>query len=203
MASKIIVDQLQKSGFTALTLPSANATTGQYLQDNGSGTLSWSTVGGATPRIGQVLQAQKTDVFTSASATWIDITDLSIAITPSASTSKLLVSFTVQGLGTHGSANLAMRLIRDSTAIAIGDAVGSRIQATHGEYIPDAGSYGMHAMSWLDEPTIPATPVAITYKLQGLAASTHTFYINRSQTDLDSTDYNRNVSTITVMEVLV
>jgi hypothetical protein len=44
MASKIIVDQLQKSGLTALTLPASNATANQYLQDNGSGALSWSTV---------------------------------------------------------------------------------------------------------------------------------------------------------------
>ena len=46
MASKIIVDQLEKTGGTlaALTLPVANATANQYLQDNGSGVLSWSTV---------------------------------------------------------------------------------------------------------------------------------------------------------------
>jgi hypothetical protein len=46
MASKIIVDQLEKTGgtLTALTLPSANATANQYLQDNGSGALSWTTV---------------------------------------------------------------------------------------------------------------------------------------------------------------
>jgi hypothetical protein len=46
MASKIIVDQLEKTGgaLTALTLPASNATANQYLQDNGSGVLSWSTV---------------------------------------------------------------------------------------------------------------------------------------------------------------
>ena len=46
MASKIIVDQLQTTSLAlnALTLPASNATTGQYLQDNGSGALSWSTV---------------------------------------------------------------------------------------------------------------------------------------------------------------
>jgi len=43
MASKIIVDQLEKTGgtLTALTLPSVNATTGQYMQNDGSGGLSW------------------------------------------------------------------------------------------------------------------------------------------------------------------
>jgi hypothetical protein len=43
MASQIIVDQLKKTGgvLTALTLPSVNATTGQYMQNDGSGGLSW------------------------------------------------------------------------------------------------------------------------------------------------------------------
>ena len=41
MASKIIVDQLQKSGYTTLTLPSANASASQFLQNDGAGALSW------------------------------------------------------------------------------------------------------------------------------------------------------------------
>ena len=43
MASKIIVDQLEKTGglLTPLTLPSANGTVGQYLKNDGSGVLGW------------------------------------------------------------------------------------------------------------------------------------------------------------------
>lgn len=46
MASKIIVDQLQTTSLAlnALTLPASNATANQYLQDNGSGVLSWATI---------------------------------------------------------------------------------------------------------------------------------------------------------------
>jgi len=46
MASKIIVDQLQTTSLALnpLTLPASNATANQYLQDNGSGVLNWSTV---------------------------------------------------------------------------------------------------------------------------------------------------------------
>ena len=43
MASKIIVDQLEKSGLTALTLPVANATANQHLKNDGAGALSWVT----------------------------------------------------------------------------------------------------------------------------------------------------------------
>ena len=43
MASKIIVDQLEKTGgaLTALTLPVANATANQILKNDGAGALSW------------------------------------------------------------------------------------------------------------------------------------------------------------------
>ena len=50
MASKIIVDQLEKTGgtLTALTLPTGNASASQYLQNDGAGALSWATVASAT-----------------------------------------------------------------------------------------------------------------------------------------------------------
>ena len=48
MASKIIVDQLEKTGgsLTALTLPTSNASAGQVLQNDGSGNLSWAADAG-------------------------------------------------------------------------------------------------------------------------------------------------------------
>ena len=52
MVAKLVLDQLEKTGgsLNPLTLPASNATANQYLQDNGSGVLSWSTVatGGVT-----------------------------------------------------------------------------------------------------------------------------------------------------------
>jgi hypothetical protein len=50
MASKIIVDQLEKTGgaLTALTLPTSNASASEYLQNDGAGALSWATVASAT-----------------------------------------------------------------------------------------------------------------------------------------------------------
>jgi hypothetical protein len=43
MASKIIVDQLQKTNLSlaALTLPVADATVGQYMKNDGAGVLGW------------------------------------------------------------------------------------------------------------------------------------------------------------------
>jgi len=43
MVAKLVLDQLEKTGgtLTPLTLPSTNATTGQYLKNDGSGGLGW------------------------------------------------------------------------------------------------------------------------------------------------------------------
>jgi len=45
MASTLIVDQIQKTGgsTTALTLPTSNASADEFLQNNGSGVLSWAS----------------------------------------------------------------------------------------------------------------------------------------------------------------
>lgn len=45
MASKIIVDQLQKTGGStaALTLPTSNASANEFLQNDGAGALSWAS----------------------------------------------------------------------------------------------------------------------------------------------------------------
>ena len=62
MASKIIVDQLEKSGLTALTLPTGNATANQYIKNDGAGALSWATLPGSG-KILQVIGVTKTDTF--------------------------------------------------------------------------------------------------------------------------------------------
>tara|TARA_B100000809_G_C15031340_1_gene492082 strand:+ start:287 stop:1180 length:894 start_codon:yes stop_codon:yes gene_type:complete len=53
MVAKLVLDQLEKTGgaLTALTLPVANATASQYLQNNGSGVLNWSTVTAASTNV--------------------------------------------------------------------------------------------------------------------------------------------------------
>ena len=67
MASKIIVDQMEKTGglLTPLTLPSVNATTGQYMQNDGSGGLSWVAAPTDTQGVTQASQWRLTADFTN------------------------------------------------------------------------------------------------------------------------------------------
>lgn len=168
---------------------------GKYLQSDADGDGSWVAGGG---KILQVLQATKTDTETTTSAGFVDVTDLSIAITPAATSSKILVFANILLVGTVGSAGAFSQIVRDSTAIGIGDAAGSRIRAMAFGYAPDAGDTRHHSTVWLDSPS---TTSATTYKVQFTANGTNTAYVNRTQADTDSAGYARGVSTITVMEI--
>ena len=187
------------SGATQYTLTLPNAppsTSGQVLSATTAGVASWAAAGGG--KILQCLQAQKTDTQTTTTAGFVDITGLSVTITPAATTSKILVFSNINTVGTVGAAASFTRIVRDSTEIAIGDAAGSRLRVSANGYAPDAGDNRHHSTVWLDSPS---TTSATTYKAQFTANATNTGYINRTQSDSNNTGYARSVSTITVMEI--
>jgi hypothetical protein len=158
---------------------------------------AWQAVAGG--KVAQVVSTSKTDTFTSSSTTFTDITGLSVSITPTAATSKVLVIVQVAGSMDTGVASLFFRMMRDSTAINIGDTAGSRQRATIGFSNTIQSEVVSGAASFLDSP---ATTSATTYKLQGVNSSAGTFYINRSKQDADTVNYPRPASSITVMEIL-
>ena len=176
----------------------AEGTAGQVLTSAGSGnTPTWATPAGGGG-ISQVVSTTKTDTFTMSSTTYADITGLSVTITPSSSSSKILIMANVNHVGTVGTSASGIRLLRDSTPISIGDTAGSRTLTSGGE------SYGVvgvtltgDAVMYLDSP---ATTSATTYKIQ-IQAYASTAYVNRSGVDADSYPYFRGTSSITVMEV--
>ena len=146
----------------------------------------------------QVKQAVKTDTQTTTASDFADVTDLSVSITPSSASSKILVYSNVLCVGTVGAAGAWTRIVRDSTAIGVADAASNRIRAAAFGYAPDGGDTRQHATMFLDSPS---TTSATTYKVQFSANGTNTAYINRTQADSDSTAYARGISIITVMEI--
>jgi hypothetical protein len=148
----------------------------------------------------QVVSVTKTDVFSMSSGTFADITGLSVSITPSSATSKILVNVSVNGQGIAATSALIGRLLRDSTAIAIGDADGSRTRATFGNTISSGGSIIINnSVAFLDSP---ATTSAINYKVQVRSDNPgQIIYVNRSSADTNSDLFARTSSSITVMEI--
>ena len=169
----------------------------QFLKTDGSGNLSW--VANSSGKILQVLQATKTDTETTTSGTFVDITDLTVDITPAATSSKILIFANVLCIGTVAASAGWTRIARDGTGIAIADAAGSRERTSAMGYSPGDGDTRHHSTVWLDSPS---TTSQITYSAQFMtAAGAGTAYINRFENNTDGTGYGRGVSSITVMEV--
>lgn len=146
----------------------------------------------------QIQQAIKTDVFSSSSTSYVDITGLSVTITPVSTSSKILVVTNVKGQGTT---NGTTRLMRDSTAIFLGTSSGSRTVGSGGCFY-GAGSPGGAGQGnnhfYVDSPSTTST---ITYKIQLIVYTGGTVYINTTYNDTDAAYTMRGASSITVMEV--
>ena len=136
-------------------------------------------------------------------STFEDISGLSVSITPTTNTNKILVSYRVAMASTKGAYTTYLRIVRDSTAIGIGDATGSRPRVTtsHATGPTQWNDYEIihHANTFLDSP---ATTSATTYKLQWTDSYSQTFYLNRSIGNVDGKHYATQISHITVMEVV-
>lgn len=147
----------------------------------------------------QTVSTTKTDTFTSSSTSFTDITGLSVSITPISSSSKILVIYSLMS-GENSSNFPLVRLVRDSTVIAVGDVSGSRVSVSSVAWGSGAtNATNMQSMNFLDSP---ATTSSTTYKLQISAATAGvTNYINRDQRDDNGGYEPRGVSSITVMEI--
>lgn len=160
----------------------------------GSGKLA----SGAGGKIAQVLQSVKNDTFTSTATTPTLITGLSVTITPSATSSKILVSVSVTASNDTGTNNTAFMLQRDSTLLACrGDASGSKQRGTFQTNVSNASWITTGSYTFLDSPSSTS---ALVYKCMG-QAETGTWFVNRSENDLDNSNHVRASSCITVMEI--
>ena len=166
--------------------------------------LDASLIGGGG-KIGQVVSTNKTDTFSASVATEAFssiVTGLTVNITPSASSSKILV-FVNMNVGAPGEHGLAVKLFRDTTQIDLGDASSSRARLSKGRIFNYAGSDAEAPLS-LNFLDTPSSTSQITYgvKIGHSSGSAKTLYVNRSDNDPDDLSYGRGTSTITVMEVL-
>ena len=164
------------------------------------GDRTWGTV---VQRIVQVASATKTDTYgTSTYNTWLDVTGLSVSITPASSSNKILVLAAVNYGGTSASTGLTLRCVRGSTPIGSASTAGNRTLGFGGtEEVGAVGYYSMFGVPfmYLDSP---ATTSSTTYKIQlNLNDNYGTALINQTGYDGDTVAFPRGSSTITVIEV--
>ena len=184
-----------------LAAPSSNPAADRTLTLPGDADGTIATTANAG-KILQVIQTVKKNRQTINSTTLVDITGMSVSITPSSASNKVLVNYSLVVFS--NAVYYALRLVRDSdSTIFIGDenpSATSQNRASFGSYDSSYVIADTIAQSFLDSPN---TTSAITYKLQAYSpySSAYTIGIN-SGVVLDNYSYMNNcVSTITAMEV--
>ena len=186
-------------GTVAIKGPSStagNAAIELTVPGTGSGTLAV----GATGKILQVIQAVKTDTATTTSENTFVDTGLSVSITPSSASNKILVTANLS-FSAGDRQNIAWRLVRDSTDLYMGDAAGNRTRASGAVRVADHQDAEHQNVTsiFLDSPN---TTSATTYKVMWCRTySTSTIYMNRASEDTNNDDRTRCPSSITVQEV--
>ena len=148
-------------------------------------------------KILQVLQTLKTDAFSTTSTTYTDITGLSVDITPSSSSSKVLVDFLLACGNNTGTQN-RFDLVRQVGGVDTVINPAQMDSATAMFYVAESVNGYMRAQCsyrFLDSPN---TASQVNYRLRTkIYSSSYTQYVNRA----DYTTNTTGSSTITVMEV--
>ena len=142
----------------------------------------------------QTITTVKLDAFSATATSMTDVTGLSVAITPSATSSKILVTGAVTAAGSHF---VWLRVLRDSTQLQIPASFSNRTTGSI-NFQSNSNTYIMATLpiSILDSPSSTSE---LTYKVQCEVYS-GSGYINRTERDSDNAaGYDaRGSSSITV-----
>jgi len=189
------------SGAVTLAVP-AEAGTRTLTLPAETGTVLTSATAGV---VLQVVQDIKSDTSSTTGTSWVTLAGLSAAITPSVSSNKILVQYSIwfgQTAQHHRTIGRLRRAISGGATSypLLGDADGSRTPATWGTQDSGTihGATYCAAGSFLDTPS---TTSAITYDFEW-SGEGGTAYINRgNEADGNNAVTQRLVSTIILMEV--
>ena len=146
----------------------------------------------------QTAQQVYTTNVTTTSNSMVD-SGLTLTITPSATTSKFLVTVSMTIASSSAGFDIAANIVRNGTAVGIGTA-STNTNSTAATVISTPNHPNSFSFCYLDSP---ATGSAITYKIQWRTQSGATAYLNATYYVSGGSDTYQSgyISTITVQEI--
>jgi hypothetical protein len=169
------------AGSNTLVLPTGNGSSGQFLQTNGSGTLSWAGGG----KILQVVQGEYSTAISTASTSYTT-TNLTASITPSNALNKVLILVSASGHVTGSAYSAIYTIFRGTTSgTNLGNATWGFVTLYPGSGTPA----GAVSITYLDSPSTTSSQT-YTYAMKSENAAA-TAYISP----------NGQKSTITLLEI--
>jgi len=167
--------------------PNASVGTSQLVD----GAVSSSKL--SSGKVLQVIGTQTDTVFSTTSTSFVDATGFSLSITPSSTSSKILVLLNFM-YGNSASVVNSCQLLRNTDVIALGDPVNTlgNVWLAHNQ---NGTGFGHFGINYLDAPNSSS---ALTYKLQVLSGSGGTLKINARN---DNNSLSERIGSLTLMEV--
>ena len=146
----------------------------------------------------QVKQAQFLGNYNFNDASYQDITDLTLSITPSSTSNKILAKC-VLSASSNANQRFGVRIVRDGSMIFTHTSLSS-ITAAH-VFGDGRGSNAPTQPSVIELLDVPSSTSALTYKVQAFCEASSYLYINSCQTWGDDNSKFGAVSTLTLMEI--
>ena len=180
------------SGSVTLSAPDVAGTTTLTLPSTSGTVVTTNTM--PTGSVLQVLSTSKTDTYVTTSGTFGAITGLSVTITPSSASNKILVIVNFGTLSSDNNADIGIDIYRGATQLTVGSG-GSNTNCT---FIPamntPATNSASSSFTLLDSPS---TTSSTDYKIRCMINSGRTLYLNRRASDFSYAC----ISAVTLMEI--
>jgi hypothetical protein len=169
------------------------------LVTNGSGVLSFAAVGASAGQVIQVVSVVKDGDQSTTSTSPVDVTSLSVNITPSSASNKVLVLVNINNISNSDGNLTFFRILRDATVITSNSGGGGADtrnafgSGAGGGMVNDNRKISGASIAFLDSPSSTS---ALTYKVT-FEVTGGTGTINRWELNADA----GSVSTLTLMEI--
>ena len=177
------------AGNNTITLPTSNGSADQFLMNSGTaGELEFASLASSDMPAGCILQVKqtvKTDIFSTTSNGFNDVTGLTVTITPTSSSSKILAMCAVNYGTASDGIRIAARIVREEggtdSKIAEADTAGNRTRSMWlGRHADLNGATEHVNIHILDSPS---STNALTYKFQTGRIDSVTLIINDGRAD--------------------
>ena len=185
------------TGTFTLASPATNVDRVLTLPDEAGTVLTSAGVPASAMPAGSVIQVvstTKTNTETMANSVYADVSGLSVSVTPTSTSSKILVLVNAH-INPLNSQGVQWQLVRGTTSIAVNNTTNP---STGGAYTDTGGAAGNiwigTGVTYLDSP---ATTSETTYKVQSRSTGGGTYGVNRRTI---ANDFG-GISSITVMEI--
>lgn len=159
------------------------------------------TINGSGNLITQVVIDETYDTQSFASSSYNKITLLTPTITPSSTSSKILVMANIQS-SNNGNAYLSYRLYRNGTSLQGGTAGSPGEETMFGGSTGVNGDYQLHqhTFQYIDSPST-TSPVEYSIYVSPMRTSNYTWRLNRSNLEQDANQFHNAHSSIILMEI--